>query len=288
MPSVDAQTRGTDLDPHDHACWVFTSEREHRRVVTSFLTAGLARGERVVFLGSPGERVRLVDDYLDEAGVEVETLRASGQLVTGVAEDEYLGDGEFDADARLRRYASGARAAVADGYTGLRVATEVSWLHGCPTARHDWPSFELRADLLAATLPFTALCAYDGRHWRPDELAVLRSLHGRCLGPHADTAGFRLYGQRDGSLRLRGELDLAHAERVRSLLLSAVDGGGCRVLDITGLTFIDATGLRSVAAAGRLMVRQHGAATIRGSSAFFQRIWTLSGLDRLEPAIKVT
>jgi anti-anti-sigma factor len=282
MPSLDVSPRIEDLDLHDHVCWVYASEEEHRAVLASYLTAGLARDERVVFFGAP-----TVADYLSEAGVPVDELAEGGQLVLAPAEEEYLVDGRFDPDERLRGYAAAVQVALDEGFTGLRVAAETSWLLGCPTAQRVWPGYEFRADLLAVELPLTGLCAYDARHWPPEDLALLKSLHSLTVParPGDVDTGFRLYGQRDGSIRLRGELDFVYAGQVRELLKAGAAESLAPVLDVTGLTFVDVAGMRAIGLTCQEMARKRRQATIRGASSLFRRVWQAAGFDRIDPAI---
>lgn len=278
-----------ELELHDHACWVYTSDEEHRRILTTYLTAGLARGERVLFLASPAERMPLVLEYLADAGQPVDDLRARGQLVLGVAEEAYLVDGHFDGDDRLRSYAAQVRAAVADGYAGLRVAAEVSWLHGCPAAQHAWPGYELKADLLATQLPFTALCAYDGRQWSVDELALIESFHQVNMRAEAapPVAGFRVYAAPDGVLRLDGELDFAHSDRLSAALATAALAAERPVLDVSGLAFVDLAGMRAILTACQQVADARGPVTIRGASRTFRRIWQLGAFDTATHGVTV-
>ena len=235
MAPVDAPTGVDDLDLHDHACWVPVTDGEQRRGLTRYIKAGLDRHERVAYFGTPSRRSEAVAFDLARAGVPVDELAASGQLVFASARDQYDGGSRFDPVRRLDDYASAVRATVADGYRGFRVAAEVAWLADEPEARQAWPGYEFGADLLAARLPFTALCVYDPHDWRAADLALMRSVHShRIAGGVAGGTGFRLYGQRDGSIRLRGELDAIHADRVGDVLRIA-GHSGATVLDLAGL-----------------------------------------------------
>ncbi|WP_346120642.1 MEDS domain-containing protein [Micromonospora coerulea] len=274
---------------HDHACWVYTSPDEHRRVLTDYLSRGLARNERVLFLASPPERAPLAIEYLLDAGVPFDVPLAEGQLVIGAAEEAYLVDGRFDGDDRLRAYAAQVRAAVDDGYLGLRVAAELSWLQGCPDARHSWPGYELRADLLAARLPFTALCIYDGRRWKPDELALIESVHqvNVSVRPGPPLIRFRVCASPDGVLCLGGELDFTHADRLVPALTTAALAAERPMLDVSGLEFVDVAGMRALVRACRAVADLRGLVTIRGASRAFQRLWQLGSFDVATRAVTV-
>lgn len=289
MPPVEPSTDLGDLDLHDHACWVSQPDAAHRSALVRYLTAGLVRRERVGFFGAPRQRIDDVAADLSAIGVPVGRLTEDGQLVLASAEDQYVRDGTFDARRRLRDYTVAVRGALDDGYRGFRVAADVAWLADHPQARHDWPGYEFAADLLAARLPFTALCVYEPRHWHPAELGVVEALHSRRVGgtvTGADT-GFRARADRDGSIRLLGELDITHSARLRQILDVAARHSGVAVLDVSGLDFVDVSGMRAIAVTCAAMARTRGDALIRGTSGRFRRIWDLAGFGTVDTRIRV-
>jgi anti-anti-sigma factor len=278
-----------DLEAHDHACWVSVPGEQHRDRLTRYLSAGLARGERVGFFGAPVDRVEAVTADLADAGVPVTELVAGGRLVLGSAEEQYLHNGAFDPERRLHDYATAVRGALHDGFRGLRVAADVAWLAAHPQARVAWPGYEFGADVLAARLPFTALCMYDPRQWQTPELALLASLHARRVdhqSPEGDT-GFRVAAERNGSIRLIGELDLTDAARFGDIIDVAVRYNGVTALDVSALRFVDVAGMRMIAATCAEMIRNRGEATIWGTSSTFRRFWRLAMFDAAAPAIRM-
>jgi anti-anti-sigma factor len=285
VQSVDTGPRIDDLGPHDHACWVFGPDDDHDDRIVSYLAAGLRRRERVVFHGAPAERSELMAERLSARGTPVARLVASGRLSFGSAEDTYLAGGGFDPDRQVREHAAAVRSAVRDGLRGLRVAADLAWLSRHPGALVSWAAYELRADLLAARLPFGALCAYDATHWTPDDLALIEAVHSLSLRPTG--TGVRVHAHRDGSIRISGELDLAYADRLRAALVGTVAHAGSPVLDVTDLTFVDLAGLRTLLAAARAMAAAKGSATIRGATPALRRIWHLAEFDRVDPAVRV-
>jgi anti-anti-sigma factor len=278
MP-VAAPCRVEDLGPHQHACWMSDTSPENQPRLTGYLATGLSRGERVGFYGaSPGQLETVAAD-LSKAGVAVGELVDRGQLILGSAEDQYLAGADFDPHRQLELYAAAVEASVDEGYQGFRVAADLAWLHGRTEAGRAWPGYELAADLLASRLPFTALCIYEPSLHEQRQLALIEALHSvavrDCDNPIE--TGFRLYAQRDGSIRLRGELDLTYAPDVAAALSIAARYSHPGVIDVSGLRFVDAAGLWAIVGACRIMAFGSGGATIRGGSAMFHRIWRLAG-----------
>lgn len=98
--------------------------------------------------------------------------------------------------------------------------------------------------------------------------------------------GFELNTHREGStvrIALRGELDIASAERVEEELAAVEDDPPAElVLDLSGLEFMDSTGLRLVLGAdARARAAGRSVTIVRGSDAV-TRLFRITGLeDRL-------
>lgn len=84
------------------------------------------------------------------------------------------------------------------------------------------------------------------------------------------------------TIALIGELDLANAPDVEKQLTRAeATAAASIVLDLSGLTFIDSTGIRMIVSAdARSRVNSHRL-TLRRGSPPVQRVFEISGIDRI-------
>jgi anti-sigma B factor antagonist len=80
-------------------------------------------------------------------------------------------------------------------------------------------------------------------------------------------------------LRFAGEIDIATAERLRSLLESAIDDQGKVLVDLSGVTFIDSFGLRVLVSIHGVVPPGSGAFDIVDASPQVRRTFTVTGLD---------
>ncbi len=219
---------------HDHRCWAFESADEFRARAREFLRDGLAQGTQVWFV-APGEPEL---DGLDEA------LRTGAARVVSL-DDTYAVGTVVDPDEQTRSYAEATEAALAAGYTGLRVAADCTTLVATPEQLDAFARYEHTVDRYAAAGTFSAMCGYD--RGRVDDEAVARVA---CLHPvgNADP-GFRLFGSASAAAALAGELDLYTeqllAEALRRANPRPVDGR--LVLDVSGLRFADYRSLTRLA-----------------------------------------
>ncbi|MCZ7421274.1 MULTISPECIES: MEDS domain-containing protein [unclassified Micromonospora] len=228
----------TDQPPrYRHLCWAYDDPAGFMTHAVEFLRDGLAAGERVWFVVSgPAEPVR--DQLLG-------TRDFADALLTGAAQVRSL-DGAYgrtatiDPASQVAAYRSATREAVADGYTGLRVAADATELVRTPAQRDAFARYEHRVNEMMRTEAFRAMCAYDRSRLGESAVAELACLHpehnlGQLL--------FRLYAVplSQGQTALAGELDPSNHDLFRT----ALDRADLRpvedelVLDAHGLRFLD-------------------------------------------------
>ncbi|MCU1373349.1 MAG: hypothetical protein JWO68_635 [Actinomycetia bacterium] len=256
-----------------HLCWVF-EDASFSDIATSFLAEGVARNERVVLVaeGDPDALLDLVPALPDRG-----RLVSRGALV--VADVRGLYSAGHDLGARqVAVYAELTAAALADGFTGLRVAADATLLVAEPADRRRFLHYELAVDHFITRAPMMALCAYDASVLGPDA-AELACVHPqRHVGPLGDP-GFCLYHGDDG-LRLEGEVDFAgHLLLERSFEAAMTAGDHDFVLDLAGLEFIDSGGVVRIHSLADALAGEGRQLTIRAAAPVLRRCWSLFGYD---------
>ncbi|HEY0495781.1 MAG TPA: MEDS domain-containing protein [Kutzneria sp.] len=228
---------GRGLGLHDHVCWSYDVVAEFRHRALEFLVEGLALGQRVCYIGD-GTADALTADLRRADGMD-EALREGAASVTSVR-DAYRPDAVIEPEAQVATYASATKQALADGFAGLRVATDVTTMVRRPAQLDAFARYEHLIDDYMTGQPFAALCGYDRA-----ELGVRAVAQLACMHPagNRDIAPFRLYGSTDAdcSAELAGDLDLLSAELFPLALRRAdPDPRGDRlVLDASKVSFID-------------------------------------------------
>ncbi|GAA1299236.1 MEDS domain-containing protein [Saccharothrix xinjiangensis] len=251
-----AHVRG--LGAHDHVCWRYDDRDDFLARVREFLAEGLALGHRVRYLG-PGDVDALEADLNGVEGVD-EALRTGAAEVASL-DATYPTDAVVEPDAQVRAYAEATEAALAAGFTGLRVAADCTPLVRAPEQLAAFARYEHRVDHHMAGRPFSAMCAYSGEE--VDEHAFAQVA---CMHPTTNTAypGFRLHAAGDLTTALGGEVDPANGD-LFALALERADPrprDGRLVIDATDLSFLDHRGLlRLVDHADR-----HGASVVLRTS----------------------
>ncbi|WHT22682.1 MEDS domain-containing protein [Crossiella sp. CA-258035] len=221
------------LGPHDHVCWTYREPAEFRRQAGEFLTEGLALGQRVRLVGN-GSTAELTET-LRELGLPPED-----PAVEVVPVREGYPGLVVDPHAQVRACAEATELALAEGFRGLRVATEATELVRGDEALTAFLRYEHLIDRYMVDKPFAALCAYDRTRLSEQHLTRLAAVH-----PITNSAlpGFHLHAtDADGCAAvLSGELDLTTEDTLAELLrrVPLQRGADELVLNAEELTFID-------------------------------------------------
>ncbi len=164
-----------DLKPGDHLCCFYETGEEHRAVLTSFLSRGLERGEKVVcFVDSYTAEVLL--DYLTGKGIHVDAYLERGQLSILGGNQTYLKGGAFHPDRMIALLRAETERALSEGYSALRVTGEMTWvLRGLPGSER-LIEYEARLNDFFPGSQCLAICQYHRSSFHPGLLLdVLRT-----------------------------------------------------------------------------------------------------------------
>jgi hypothetical protein len=245
MPAEDRAGRAVGVDrlqPGDHAFLAFSDEEDRWDVLTVFTQQGLARNEKVALLIDVGYAPAWVAARVTGGAAAARSALRERRLVVSSA--PRFERGKFDAGRLVEGVRRRVGTASAEGFSGLRSASEMSLALAPVDHLGQVVEYEtaLHAALFRGQLSgerFTALCQWDMRLFGQTEaMAAARDVHPVTLLPrlgtlHAAIVGNRLILTGDSDLRSRAEWDGA-------LRLLAGRQDDTLVLDIGDLSFFDA------------------------------------------------
>jgi hypothetical protein len=233
------------LGSDGHACWGFDRTEEFVEAALEFLEDGLRHGQRLAYVGS--EPIDEQRERLAPLG-DVGRMLDSGMLQLFELGHLYRVGEPVDSEAQMAIYLGATEAAQAEGYTGLRVAAQVTDL---VTAPHTWEAhlrWESTADRLLAPKSLAALCGYRREALPPQLMADLAAVHP-AANTAAETFPFHLFGEGE-ELALSGEVDLFSGEALERVLDLAATEGQPPPLNLEALQFIDHHGAEVLARRG--------------------------------------
>lgn len=144
------------LGSSGHVSWAYADDSSFHRAATEFLADGLRLGQRLLYVTSePRESQRAALAPLGDVGCLLER----GELIVSGIDDAYDIGRPIDPEAQLGAYAAITGPALADGFTGLRVAADATALVSDAALREAHVRWESFADRYMAGHPLAALCA---------------------------------------------------------------------------------------------------------------------------------
>jgi len=164
------------LETGQHVSYMFHSDVEREFVLSLFITQGLKRGQRVVYIADTLS-ARTVLPWIWRCGLKGENYIASHQFKILKADGTYLPKGTFDPDKMIDRLYTEAVNAVGEGYSALRITGEMTWaLRGAPGSDR-LLEYESRVTPLLASIECLAMCQYDKRQFDTSFLKSVIQCH---------------------------------------------------------------------------------------------------------------
>jgi signal transduction histidine kinase len=144
----------------DHLCLIYHSAAEQTAALVPYIKAGLAAGERCLFVGHAAGGKRL-EHALREAGVDVNSECERGALVVLTQREHWLPAGQFDPGTMMDSLRQTEQQALDDGFSGLRATWSMSWvLEGTPGAER-LVEYEAHLNRFLNGSRTSALCRYS-------------------------------------------------------------------------------------------------------------------------------
>lgn len=227
---------------HDHLCLAIDDPADYAAQARDFLADGLAQGLQVhyVFDGPDEATTASTRDWLLS---ELAPQRADAVKVTSIGSTYGLGHVVSAAD-QIAVYAKATTSALADGFTGFRVAADITALVSTPEQLDAVAHYEHLIDRYMSRHPMSALCAYDRSSLGADAVSKVG-----CIHPVSNVGtSFRWHAAEPVTpqpsdalaLALTGEVDRSAYEVFRAALdRTDIDPEQPVVLDVSGLTFVD-------------------------------------------------
>ncbi|QGN45669.1 MEDS domain-containing protein [Micromonospora sp. WMMD558] len=261
------------MPPHGHLCWSYDDQEVFADEAERHVAAGLAGGERVWFVtptptGPVAERLAGLPGFAEAVDRGAAAVVPLGETYTSGA--------VVDPPTQVAAYAAATEAALAAGFTGLRVVAEATDMVRTAKQLDAFTRYEHQIDRWMRTGPFAAMCAYDRSALGDATVAALA-----CMHPESNQTDplFHLFATApaDGHAALTGELDPSNHELFRDALewadLRPTDGR--LVLQATGLRFLDHRTLIALQAYAR---RRDATVVLRTSRPTPARLADLLGL----------
>ncbi|HET7530979.1 MAG TPA: MEDS domain-containing protein [Mycobacteriales bacterium] len=253
----------------DHACCSYATDEDRGRLAAAWVAEASPLHQRALYVAD-ATPVELVAELasLPDATAALE----AGALVVASSSTLYDLSAPIDPPTQLAAYAAAVEQALADGYSGLRVAADITPLVHDPARRTSHLAWEQYADRYIAEHALAPLCLYDVRRVRA--LPAIVCAHA-WQGP--EPMPFAYYAGGGSRGVLEGEVDGCHDGLLAEVLRGMPAGDDA--IDVSGLRFTDG---RAASTLHRELRRRRVTGQqvrIVGASRMFRRVWELCGFE---------
>jgi two-component system, chemotaxis family, sensor kinase Cph1 len=160
---------------HDHICLIYESQEEQLAMPVPSIRMGLERGEKCIFV-APEKTASDVNEALHAIGIDVDDAVKSGRLAVASQKDTYLRNSHFEPDRMIRFWAEALEPAIASGFSGLRVVSDMSWALGGDPGTGPLIEYEAKLNYFVRNHPVAVTCQYDRNRFSPEViLNVIRT-----------------------------------------------------------------------------------------------------------------
>jgi hypothetical protein len=201
------------LGAGDHVCWSFEDPDAFHSAVVQFLGDGLLAGQRVMYVAESADVAHRIatDEILQGAW-------STGSASVDLIEQAYGHGSIGDPYEQVAVLTEATEQALADGYTGLRVAANATSLVGTPRDLDAFARYEHLVDRMMTAMPLTGMCGFDRVRLDRASIEQLSVLHP--LSNRAAAASWRLHPSEAFATgaELSGEIDLDSRHLLRPVL----------------------------------------------------------------------
>ena len=163
------------LSHGDHCCLLFSSSEDQVKTTAPFLGYGLERDERCIYVGDE-DSIEALRAGLRNEGINVDVEMQRNRLVLSSNHD-YLEKGRFETGKMLGFLQQAYDAALADGFSALRAAGDISWEIGPDRDFKDVVYYETLLDVFFLGKRMVGMCQYHRERCPPDVLAGILNTH---------------------------------------------------------------------------------------------------------------
>ncbi|MFH1692545.1 MAG: MEDS domain-containing protein [Candidatus Omnitrophota bacterium] len=153
----------------EHLCCIYGSKDEQFSMVIPYILIGLENHQRCIYIVDD-RTIKEVMEAFAQAGVDIHKYIDSKQIIFLTRSDAYLKGGFFDPDRMIVLLKKAQKQALKDGYEGLRVAGEMTWILSKLPGVERFVEYEAKLNYFFPKSKSTAICQYNEKRFSPETL----------------------------------------------------------------------------------------------------------------------
>ncbi|MDE3230287.1 MAG: MEDS domain-containing protein [Chloroflexota bacterium] len=159
---LSVEGKSERIPPGSHILQLYNKVGEISGVTAKLLESGLTMQEKCLFAGSEAS-VAEMSDILKKAGIDVDAMVQSGQMIFVADRDSLLVGKRFDPYHLLSTHQTFIAQALREGWKAVRVSMDMTWLTGDIATPEQILKYEAASDAVFTfqNAPIIALMHYD-------------------------------------------------------------------------------------------------------------------------------
>jgi hypothetical protein len=141
-----------------HMCHFYDKREDLAATLVPYFIAGLQKNERCIWITAEPLDAKAAEAALAQAGLNMPAIARKGSLIIRDYRDWYGKSDTLDGARIAQRWLDEEQRALADGYAGLRVTGNTSFVQ--PADWSDFMDYEQRIDEAFASRRIVTLCSY--------------------------------------------------------------------------------------------------------------------------------
>jgi hypothetical protein len=165
----------------DHICSIYETEEEQLATAAAFLSDGIARGERCLYVGANREALLRFRAALDATGRDAARLLERGALIELTHAEAHLIDARFDCERMLTMLEEAVEKALNEGFSGLRACGDMSWLLAGAPGMDRVQEYEALLNQFFSSVRASGMCQYSRRLLAPHFIDMALTTHSTAV-----------------------------------------------------------------------------------------------------------
>ena len=164
------------IKPGDHLVVLYNEEKEVIDAVVSYLSSAIQRNDKCVYITGDADTNLLKKELSYYHNVDI--LVSNNQLMFWDKKDSYSKDGSFDPDLMVDTLNKLAEEAVSEGFNGLAITGEISWVLNIEQGFEKIIEYEWKINEYVFTNSrISALCRYNTSKFTDEMIISIIELH---------------------------------------------------------------------------------------------------------------
>ena len=164
----------------DHLCGIYANFEEQFSVISPFIKHGLEKGEKCIYIVDEQTSESAKNLFL-ENGLNLKPYKESGDFTFLTKEETYLKDGCFDPDMKIDLLNYHQQKALQEGYNGLRVTGENTWIFTSISGTNRFIEYEAKLNKFLPDSKITAICQFNENKFSPEFLLDVLRTHPEVI-----------------------------------------------------------------------------------------------------------